>query len=102
MQSLSAHATRLRSLFQKRIFSGSTATVALLIDGKILIANVGDSKALFFAQRKFSLVKGTGDNEDSENEDEDDDEQEDNENGEDDNNTRGNSPIVNVKNIHND
>ncbi|XP_075640713.1 putative protein phosphatase 2C 51 [Castanea sativa] len=32
--------------FEKRIFSGSTATVALLVDGEILIANVGDSKAL--------------------------------------------------------
>jgi hypothetical protein len=31
--------------FQKRLPSGSTATVALLVDGQILIANVGDSKA---------------------------------------------------------
>ena len=34
--------------------------MALLVDGEILIANVGNSKALFFAQRKFSLAKGTG------------------------------------------
>ncbi|KAF5454979.1 hypothetical protein F2P56_024603 [Juglans regia] len=32
--------------FEKKLFSGSTATIALLVDGKILIANVGDSKAL--------------------------------------------------------
>ena len=34
-----------------RIFSGSTATVALLADGKILIANVGDSKALLCTKK---------------------------------------------------
>ncbi|KAK7840656.1 putative protein phosphatase 2c 51 [Quercus suber] len=37
--------------FEKRIFSGSTATVALLVDGKILIANVGDSKALLCTKK---------------------------------------------------
>ena len=37
--------------FQKKIFSGSTATVALLVDGKVLIANVGDSKALLCTKK---------------------------------------------------
>ena len=37
--------------FQKRLPSGSTATVALLVDGQILIANVGDSKALLCTEK---------------------------------------------------
>lgn len=37
--------------FQKKLLSGSTATVALLVDGQILIANVGDSKALLCTEK---------------------------------------------------
>lgn len=40
--------------FQKKIYSGSTAAVALLVDGKILIANVGDSKALLCNKKTWS------------------------------------------------
>ena len=45
--------------FEKRIFSGSTATVALLVDGKILIANVGDSKAPL-CTKKIQSGQGSG------------------------------------------
>ncbi|KAK9997670.1 hypothetical protein SO802_022356 [Lithocarpus litseifolius] len=54
-------ASRICSLleaFEKRIFSGSTATMALLVDGKILIANVGDSKALL-CTKKIQSGQGT-------------------------------------------
>ncbi|XP_075641137.1 putative protein phosphatase 2C 51 isoform X1 [Castanea sativa] len=37
--------------FKRKIFTGSTATVALLVDEKILIANVGDSKALLCTKK---------------------------------------------------
>lgn len=30
--------------------SGSTATVVLIVDGKILVANIGDSKALLCSE----------------------------------------------------
>ncbi|KAK7840654.1 putative protein phosphatase 2c 51 [Quercus suber] len=46
-----SQASRIYEAFQKKIFSGSTATVALLVDGKILIANVGDSKALLCTKK---------------------------------------------------
>lgn len=36
----------LQEALQKNLESGSTATVVLIVDGDILAANVGDSKAL--------------------------------------------------------
>ncbi|KAK9997645.1 hypothetical protein SO802_022331 [Lithocarpus litseifolius] len=48
----------IQEAFEKRIFSGSTATMALLVDGKILIANVGDSKALL-CTKKIQSGQGT-------------------------------------------
>lgn len=37
---------------RKKLESGSTATVVLLADGQILVANIGDSKA-FLCSKKF-------------------------------------------------
>ncbi|XAR61161.1 Phosphoprotein phosphatase [Bertholletia excelsa] len=44
----------------KRYISGSTATVALLFDGQILVANVGDSKALLCSQNINSSLEDEG------------------------------------------
>ncbi|KAL6214655.1 hypothetical protein ACLB2K_014087 [Fragaria x ananassa] len=41
-----------KEAYRKNIDSGSTATVALLADGQILVANIGDSKA-FLCSEKF-------------------------------------------------
>ncbi|XP_059625917.1 probable protein phosphatase 2C 51 isoform X2 [Cornus florida] len=46
--------------FSNRYFSGSTATVAVLVDGQILVANVGDSKALLCSRRTESLLEPEG------------------------------------------
>lgn len=35
---------------ENNFVSGSTATVIVLFDGKILVANVGDSKAILFSE----------------------------------------------------
>ena len=37
--------------FNNRYVSGSTATVVLLVDGQILVANVGDSKAVLCSEK---------------------------------------------------
>ncbi|XP_062178306.1 probable protein phosphatase 2C 51 isoform X3 [Alnus glutinosa] len=45
-----------QATFQKKLLSGSTATVALLVDRQILIANVGDSKALLCTEKIESVA----------------------------------------------
>ncbi|KAF8388112.1 hypothetical protein HHK36_026778 [Tetracentron sinense] len=40
---------------RNNLFSGSTATVALIVDGQIIVANVGDSKALLCSKGMLSL-----------------------------------------------
>lgn len=40
--------------------SGSTATVVLIVDGQILVANLGDSKALLCSEQYQPLSEAKG------------------------------------------
>ncbi|CAL5399028.1 unnamed protein product [Camellia sinensis] len=42
--------------FNNRYISGSTATIVLLVDGQILVASVGDSKALLCSEKIKSAL----------------------------------------------
>ncbi|OVA05388.1 Protein kinase domain [Macleaya cordata] len=44
-------ATFSKAAFRNNLDSGSTATIVLIVDGQILVANVGDSKALLCSER---------------------------------------------------
>ncbi|XP_057460951.1 probable protein phosphatase 2C 51 isoform X2 [Actinidia eriantha] len=46
--------------FNNRYVSGSTATVILLVDGQILVANVGDSKALLCSEKIKPILGDEG------------------------------------------
>lgn len=45
---------------RKNLESGSTATVILLADGQILVANIGDSKAFLCSQKFQSPAEAKG------------------------------------------
>lgn len=45
---------------RKKLESGSTATVILLADGQILVANVGDSKAFMCSEKFQSPAEAKG------------------------------------------
>ncbi|KAF5953811.1 hypothetical protein HYC85_006667 [Camellia sinensis] len=46
--------------FNNRYISGSTATIVLLVDGQILVASVGDSKALLCSEKIKSALGDEG------------------------------------------
>ncbi|GMP42594.1 hypothetical protein CsSME_00012285 [Camellia sinensis var. sinensis] len=46
--------------FNNRYISGSTATIVLLVDGQILVASVGDSKALLCSKKIKSALGDEG------------------------------------------
>lgn len=50
----------LKEAYRKNIDSGSTATVALLADGQILVANIGDSKAFLCSEKFRSRAEAKG------------------------------------------
>lgn len=54
-------ATFFKEAYKNNLESGSTATIVLIADGQILVANVGDSKALLCSERFLSTqeFKGT-------------------------------------------
>lgn len=45
---------------RKNLVSGSTATIVLLADGQILVANIGDSKALLCSEKFQSHAEAKG------------------------------------------
>lgn len=44
----------MQEAYKNNLESGSTATIVLIADGQILVANVGDSKALVCSERFHS------------------------------------------------
>ncbi|GAB2282328.1 hypothetical protein Dimus_016874 [Dionaea muscipula] len=50
-------ATFSKEAYKYNLDSGSTATVSLIVDGQILVANIGDSKALLCSERFQSPVE---------------------------------------------
>lgn len=50
----------LKEAYRKNIESGSTATVILLADGQILVANIGDSKAFLCSEKFHSPAEAKG------------------------------------------
>lgn len=44
----------------KKLDSGSTATVVLIAEGQILVANIGDSKALLCSEKFQSPAEAKG------------------------------------------
>lgn len=50
----------LKEASRSNLDSGSTATVILVVDGQILVANVGDSKALLCSEEFQSPAKAKG------------------------------------------
>lgn len=45
---------------RNNLYSGSTAAVVLLVEGKILVANIGDSKALICSEKFQSPAEAKG------------------------------------------
>lgn len=45
---------------RKNLVSGSTATIILIADGQILVANIGDSKALLCSEKFQSPAEAKG------------------------------------------
>jgi len=45
---------------KKPLLAGATATAALIVDGQLLVANVGDSKALLCSEKIPSGNNGDG------------------------------------------
>jgi serine/threonine protein phosphatase PrpC len=54
------HAIVMKEASKNNLDSGSTATVALMADGQILAANIGDSKALLCSEKFQSPAEAKG------------------------------------------
>lgn len=50
----------MQEAYKNNLESGSTAAIVLIADGQILVANVGDSKALLCSERFLSTQEFKG------------------------------------------